>query len=217
MATRQILASLGKSYEKNTGMSVAIQAMGGVDAARAVRDGQPTDIVVLASDVMAKLETEGFIVSGSIVGIARSGMAVAVRAGTPHPDISSAASVKLAIAAAHRVGYSTGPSGDHLLKLCEKWGFSNTGQLIKAPPGIPVASLVAQSQADLGFQQLSELMHVQGVEIVGSLPPEIQAETVFAAGIAVASKQAEEARALISFLASPGSAGVKRDQGMDPA
>lgn len=217
MATRQILSALSKSYEEKTGKSVAIEAMGGVDAARAVREGQPTDIVILASDVMARLETEGFIVSGSITGIARSGMAIAVRAGTPHPDIASAASVKLAISAAQRIGYSTGPSGDHLLQLCETWGLLDSGRMVKAPPGVPVASLVAQGQADLGFQQLSELMHVPGIEIVGPLPPEIQAVTVFAAGIAATSKQPEEARALISFLASQDTAIVKRDQGMDAA
>lgn len=217
MATRQILSALSKSYEEKTGKSVAIEAMGGVDAARAVREGQPTDIVILASDVMARLETEGFIVSGSITGIARSGMAIAVRAGTPHPDIASAASVKLAISAAQRIGYSTGPSGDHLLQLCETWGLLDSGRMVKAPPGVPVASLVAQGQADLGFQQLSELIHVPGIEIVGPLPPEIQAVTVFAAGIAATSKQPEEARALISFLASQDTAIVKRDQGMDAA
>ena len=217
MATRQILGALGKRYEEKTGNSIAIRAMGGVDAARDVRAGQPTDIVILASDVMSKLEAEGFILAGSIKGIARSGMAIAVRAGTPHPDISSADAVRQAIAAAQKVGYSTGPSGDHLLQLCEKWGLSDAGRLIKAPPGIPVASLVAQGQADLGFQQLSELLHVPGIEIVGPLPPEIQTVTVFAAGVAVASTQPEEAKALIAFFAAQEGADTKRAQGMDPA
>ena len=217
MATRQILTALSQRYEEKTGQSVAIQAMGGVDAARAVREGQSTDIVILASDVMTKLQTEGFIAAGSIQGIARSGMAIAVRAGTPHPDIASAGAVRQAIAAAQKIGYSTGPSGDHLIRLCETWGLADAGRLVKAPPGIPVASLVAQGQADLGFQQLSELMHVQGIEIVGPLPPEIQATTIFAAGIATASRQPEDARALIAFFASPDTADVKRAQGMDPA
>ncbi len=217
MATRQILAMLNKRFEEKTGKTVAIQAMGGVDAARVVREGQATDLVILASDVLSKLEAEGFILAGSIKGIARSGMAIAVRAGTSHPDISSADAVRKAIAAAQKVGYSTGPSGDHLLQLCANWGLSDPDRLIKAPPGIPVASLVAQGQADLGFQQLSELLHVPGIEIVGPLPTEIQTVTIFAAGVAASSDQPEEARALISFLASPDGADVKRAQGMDPA
>jgi molybdate transport system substrate-binding protein len=215
MATRQILTALTKRFEEKTGKTVAIQAMGGVDAARAVREGKPTDLVILASDVMTKLEAEGLIVAGSIAGLARSGMAIAVRAGTPHPVISSAEAVRKAIAAVPKVGYSTGPSGDHLLGLCAKWGLGDGERLVKAPPGIPVASLVAQGQADLGFQQLSELMNVPGIEIVGPLPPEIQSVTIFAAGIAASSTQPEEARALIAFLASAEGADVKRAQGMD--
>ena len=217
MATRQILTALSKRFETRTGHTVTIQAMGGVDAARLVRDGQGTDIVILASDVMSKLEAEGFIVAGSIKGVARSGMAIAVRSGTPHPDISSAEGVRKAIAAATHVGYSTGPSGDHLLRLCDGWSLSDGGRMVKAPPGVPVASLVAQGQADLGFQQLSELLHVPGIEIVGPLPPEIQSVTIFSAGVASASKQQEGARALIAFFAADDGADVKREQGMDPA
>jgi molybdate transport system substrate-binding protein len=216
MATRQILAALGKAYEAKTGVSVAIEAMGGVDAARAVREGRQTDVVVLASDVMQKLEDEGFLVAGSVVGMARSGMAIAVRSGTRHPDISSAEAVRAAIAAAATVGYSTGPSGDHLVRLCEGWGLAD-GRLVKAPPGVPVASFVAQGKADLGFQQLSELLHVPGIEIVGPLPADIQTVTTFAAGIAKTSQQADAARAMIAAFAAPGSADAKRAQGMDPA
>lgn len=217
MATRQILSALGKRYQEKTGRSVAIDAMGGVDAARAVRNGQLMDVVILASDAMSKLEADGFIIPGSVVGIARSGMAIAVPAGTPHPDLRTSEDVRRAIAAANKIGYSTGPSGDHLLQLCEKWGLSDASRMIKAPPGVPVASLVAQGQADLGFQQLSELLHVPGIEIAGPLPSDIQAVTIFSAGISRTSKQSEEARELISFLASPEGDGVKRDQGMDPA
>ena len=216
MATRQILAALCKRFEEKKGASVSIEAMGGVDAARVVREGRATDVVILASDVMSRLEAEGFIVAGGVTGIARSLMGIAVRAGTPHPDISSADAVKRVVAAAPRVGYSTGPSGDHLLRLCEQWGLSEGDRLVKAPPGIPVASLVAQGKADLGFQQLSELMNVQGVEIVGPLPPEIEAVTVFAAGVAVASRQAEATRAFIDFLASRDGDDVRRAHGMDP-
>ena len=214
MATRQILGALTKRYEEKSGNSVAIQAMGGVDVARAVRAGQASDLVILASDVMSKLEAEGFILAGSIKGIARSGMAIAIRAGTPHPDIASADAVRQAISSVQKVGYSTGPSGDHLLQLCDKWGL-NDAQLIKAPPGIPVASLIAQGQADLGFQQLSELMNVAGVDIIGPLPPEIQAVTIFAAGVSATSTQPDVARALIDFLTSEDGAAVKRDHGME--
>ncbi|HVV95174.1 MAG TPA: substrate-binding domain-containing protein, partial [Hyphomicrobiales bacterium] len=162
---------------------------------------------------------EGHVLAGSVKGFARSGMAIAVRAGAPQPDISSEDAVKRAVAAAGKVGYSTGPSGDHVLKLCERWGIlpSGAGRLVKAPPGVPVGSLVAKGEVDLGFQQLSELLHEPGIAIVGPLPPDIQAVTVFAAGVSRTSPQPEETRALIAFLASPEAEDDKRAQGMEGA
>lgn len=218
MATRLILGELAQRYEAKAGVKVSIRAMGGVDAAEKVRAGEAVDIVILASGPMKKLEAEGHIAAGSIKGFTRSGMAIAVRAGAPRPDIGDEAAVKRAVLEAKRVCYSTGPSGDHLLQLCAKWGVAaDDGRLVKAPPGVPVGSFVAQGEADLGFQQLSELIHVKGVEVLGPLPPEIQNVTVFAAGVASASRRPDETAALIAYLASPETEGVKREQGMEPA
>jgi molybdate transport system substrate-binding protein len=218
MATRLILGELAERYEAASGALVAIKSMGGVDAARLVREGEATDIVILASGPMAKLEAEGHIVSGSIRGFARSGMAIAVPAGAQRPDIGDEDAVRRAVFAAKTVCYSTGPSGDHLLQLCERWGLpADTDRLLKAPPGVPVGSLVAQGRADLGFQQLSELINIPGIEVVGPLPPEIQAVTVFAAGVASTSAQPAQTQDLIAYLTSPETDAVKRDQGMEPA
>jgi molybdate transport system substrate-binding protein len=218
MATRLILGELGQRYEAAKGVQVAIQSMGGVDAARRVREGEATDIVILASGPMAKLEAEGHLVAGSVKGFTRSGMAIAVRAGAPRPDIGSEAAVKAAVMAARKVCYSTGPSGDHLLQLCTGWGIAaEDPRLVKAPPGVPVGTFVADGKADLGFQQLSELIHVQGIEVLGPLPPEIQNVTVFAAGVATMSQQPQATAALIAYLASPETAEVKQAQGMEPA
>jgi molybdate transport system substrate-binding protein len=218
MATRLILGELAARYEAKAGVKAEIRAMGGVDAAEKVRAGEAVDIVILASGPMKKLEAEGHLVAGSIRGFTRSGMAIAVRAGAPRPDIGSEEAVKRAVLAAGKVCYSTGPSGDHLLQLCAKWGVAaDDGRLVKAPPGVPVGSFVAQGEADLGFQQLSELIHVKGIEVLGPLPPEIQNVTVFAAGVASVSKQPDATAALIAYLASPETEAVKREQGMEPA
>ena len=219
MATRAILGDLCRRYQEASGLEVAIRSMGGVDAAKLVRAGEVTDVVVLASSVMGQLEAEGHILADSIRGFTRSGMAIVVPAGAPHPDISNEEAVRRAVGAARKVGYSTGPSGDHLLQLCTKWGLLPDGadRLVKAPPGVPVGSLVAQGDADLGFQQLSEFLGVEGIEIVGPLPPEIQAVTVFAAGVCGASSRPDDARDLIAYLASPETADVKRQHGMEPA
>lgn len=216
MATRLILGELAERYQAAFDVEVHIQSMGGVDAAKLVRAGEATDTVILASGVMNALEAEGHIQLGSIRGFTRSGMAIAVRTGAAHPDIGDEDAVRRAVSAAGKVCYSTGPSGDHLLRLYEKWGLPHTG-LLKAPPGVPVGSLVAQGEADLGFQQLSELIHVPGLVVVGPLPPAIQFVTVFAAGVCTASAQPHETQALIDYLISPETVAVKRAQGMEPA
>jgi molybdate transport system substrate-binding protein len=219
MATRQILAALARRYEDKTGTPIAIKPMGGVDAAKRVRAGEEMDIVVLAGNVMAKLEEEGHILAGSVAPFARSGMAIAVRAGAPHPRIDSEDAVRRAVSAAGRIGYSTGPSGDHVLKLAERWEILPGGadRFVKAPPGVPVGSLVAKGEVELGFQQFSELLHEPGIEVAGPLPPEIQNVTVFAAGIARTSLQSDETRALIRFLVSAEAEDAKRAQGMEGA
>ena len=192
--------------------------MGGVEAAKLVRAGEPADIVVLASKVMESLEAEGHIAKGSRMDFARSEIAIAVPAGSPRPGVESEEAVRQAMAGARRVCYSTGPSGDHLKALCEKWGLSESvvGRALVAPPGVPVASLVARGDADLGFQQLSELIGQPGIEIVGPLPPEIQAVTVFSAGVSKGSADREAAHAFVAYLASAETRDAKRRYGMEP-
>ena len=218
MATRRILADLARDYELRKEIAVEIRSMGGVEAAKLVRAGEPADIVVLASKVMESLEAEGHIAKGSRMDFARSEIAIAVPAGSPRPGVENEEAVRQAMARARRVCYSTGPSGDHLKALCEKWDLSESvvGHALVAPPGVPVASLVARGDADLGFQQLSELIGQPGVEIVGPLPPEIQAVTVFSAGVSKASGDREAAHAFVAYLASAETRDAKRRHGMEP-
>ena len=137
----------------------------------------------------------------------------------PRPNVRDEESVRQAILDARRICYSTGPSGDHLLQLWERWGIAETvsQRALQAPPGVPVGTLVAEGEADLGFQQLSELMHVPGIEILGPLPPEIQSVTVFTAGVSGMSLQPEKAQALLAYLTSPQAEAPKRQYGMEPA
>jgi molybdate transport system substrate-binding protein len=219
MATRQILADLFESYEQRTGRRVAIRSMGGVEATRMVRAGEPADVIVLASKVMEQLEAEGHLISGSRVEFARSGIAIAVRSGARQLNVSDEESVKQAILEAPKICYSTGPSGEHLKRLWERWGIAGSvsQRALQVPPGVPVGTVVARGDADLGFQQLSELLHVPGIEIIGPLPPEIQAVTVFSAGVSNTSSQREEARALVAYLTSPEADAAKRQHGMEAA
>jgi molybdate transport system substrate-binding protein len=142
-----------------------------------------------------------------------------VAAGAARPAIGSEAAVRDAILAARSIGYSTGPSGAHLTRLFERWGIAGTiaPRIVQAPPGVPVGALIARGEVELGFQQTSELMHLPGIEVLGALPPGIQATTVFAAAICTASGQKEAARALLAFLTSTQAEPAKRAHGMEPA
>jgi molybdate transport system substrate-binding protein len=219
MATRHILADLVRDYERLKGIKVEIRSMGGVEAAKLARAGEPTDVVALASKVMEGLEAEGHIAKGSIRGFARSEIALAVLAGSRRPALDNENTVRQAMIEARRLCYSTGPSGDHFKLLCDKWGLADSvlARALKAPPGVPVATLVANGDADLGIQQLSELVGQAGIEVVGPLPAEIQAVTVFAAGVSTTSTEPEAASALVAYLASAETQGVIRRHGMEPA
>ncbi|NCT96070.1 MAG: ABC transporter substrate-binding protein [Comamonadaceae bacterium] len=218
MATRQVLAELTGAYTARAGQAVAIESVGGVDAAKRVAAGEAFDVVILASDAIDKLIAAGHLQAGR-VDLVRSGVAACVREGAPAPDLSSEASVKAALLAADKISYSTGPSGVALQKLFERWGIAEAmaAKTVQAPPGVPVASLVAKGEVALGFQQLSELLHVPGIAIVGGLPEPIQIVTVFSAGIPVNAPRAEAVRALLAFMTSPEAAEAKRRQGMSPA
>jgi molybdate transport system substrate-binding protein len=219
MATRQVLAELADAYRQRAGQAVLFESVGGVDAAKRVAAGEAFDLVVLASDAIAKLTASGHIVAGSSVDLVRSGVALAVRAGAPLPDLSSEAAVRAAVLAAPRISCSTGPSGVALAQLFERWGVADEikARLVTPPPGVPVGSLVASGQVDLGFQQLSELIHLEGIAVVGPLPPAIQITTTFSAGVCAASAQPHAVRELLAYMASPQADAAKRRQGMAPA
>ena len=219
MATRALLADLAATYQAQHGVAVLMTSVGGVDAAKRIQAGEAFDVVVLASDAIDRLISSGQVVAGSRVDLVHSGVAVAVPAGAAQPDISSEDAVGKTVLAARKIGYSTGPSGVQLAKLFARWGIADAVQArtVQAPPGVPVGALVARGEVDLGFQQLSELLHVPDIKIVGPLPPAIQINTTFSAGLCVVSSQAAVVRALLVFLTSPASAAAKTKQGMDPA
>jgi molybdate transport system substrate-binding protein len=149
----------------------------------------------------------------------RSSIALAVASGAPRPAIENESALRDAVRRARTVGYSTGPSGVHLLSLMKRWGFTgkDAPRLVQTPPGIPVGTLIARGEVDLGFQQLGELMHEPGVDVVGLLPSGAQAVTVFAAAVCTASFRAACAKQFLAFLASPQTTAVKLRLGMEAA
>ena len=219
MATRGLLAELCAGYSKRSGVAVAVEAVGGVDAARRVAAGEPFDVVFLAADAIARLAAAGKVDAAGQVALVNSCVAAAVPAGAARPDLSTEAAVRQAVLAAPRIAYSTGPSGVALLALFQRWGIAEPlkERLLQAPPGVPVGSLLARGEAALGFQQLSELIGQPGIELLGPLPEAIRIDTVFCAAPCTSSRQPEAVHALLAFLASPGCDEAKRRHGMAPA
>jgi molybdate transport system substrate-binding protein len=219
MATRQVLNDLACAYEAQSGQRVAIVSVGGVAAVRRIEAGEAFDIVVLASDAIDRLAASGHVDAASRVRIARSGVAIAVKAGARRPAIDDEAAVREAVLAARTIGYSTGPSGVYLTRLFERWGIAQriASRIVQAPPGVAVGALIARGEVELGFQQLSEMIGVEGIDVLGMLPPAIQTLTVFEGAIGANASASKDARAFLAFLDSPDAGATKMRHGMEPA
>jgi molybdate transport system substrate-binding protein len=219
MATRELLNELTSQYERATAQPVIAEAAGGVDVAKRVRAGEAVDVVVLSSTAIDSLVAAGSLLPESRVDLVESGVAIAVRAGASQPDVTSESALKQAVLSAKTLSYSTGPSGVYLEKLFERWGILQQirGRIVVPPPGVPVGSLVAGGTVELGFQQLSELMTLPGITVIGPLPPEIQTITIFSGGISAGCDRPESGRALLDYMASPSMSSIKKRHGMDAA
>jgi len=218
IATKQLLADLVAQFQQSHSQEVLVESAGGVDVAKRVQAGEAFDAIVLAANVIDKMTESGHIVAGSRVDLAESGVYVAVRAGATHPDIGSEDALKQAVLAARTVGYSTGPSGVYLTQLFERWGIADQirNRCVQSKPGVPVGTLIAKGEVELGFQQLSELMNLPDIDIIGPLPAAVQILTTFSAGVATASTQADAVRKLLAFMAGADTAEIKRKNGMGP-
>ncbi len=218
MATRQLLVELGASYSASAGTAVDFIAVGGVDAARRVQAGEHFDVVVLAADALDGLIAAGHLRADSRRALVDSAVAIAVPAGVPAPDIGSEAALRRCVLTARRIGYSTGPSGAALLRLFERWGLGETlaERLLQARPGVPVGGLLASGEVDIGFQQLSELQGLDGVQVLGGMPPGLEIVSAFVGAAGSGSDRAEAAQALLDFMAAPAHAALKRRHGMLP-
>jgi molybdate transport system substrate-binding protein len=180
--------------------------------------GEPVDVVILVGESLEKLVQEGKVVASSRTDLARSLMGAAVRSGAPKPDISNVEAFKRALANAKSIAFSDSASGVYIQNvLYKQLGISDE---IKAKskmiPADPVGEVVARGDADLGFQQISELIPVKGIDIVGPIPAEIQKVTIYRAGLAAGAKEPEAGAALIRFLAAPSAAPAIKQSGMEP-
>jgi molybdate transport system substrate-binding protein len=217
MAPREVLAELATCCARDLSQPLVTDAAGGVDVAKRVQADEAVDIVVLASNAVDKLISQGKLGIGSRVDLMKSGIGIAGRTGSSRYDISSEDSVKKAVIGARNLSYSTGPSGTYLQQLFERWGILQTikDKIVVPSPGVPVGTLVATGECELGFQQMSELMNLPGIDVLGPLPPSIQILTVFSGGISNGCRTPEAARQVLDYMASPAAAELKRRYGME--
>ena len=212
MATRALLAELAAAGST----PVRVESVGGVDAAKRVAAGETFDVVVLASDAIDRLLAAGHLAAGSKVDLVRCDVAIAVPDGAQRPSVADEAGLRAAVSAASRIALSTGPSGTALVKRFERWGLADAvrDRLVQAPPGVPVGRLLAEGQADIGFQQLSELLGLSGIAVLGTMPPGLEIVTTFSAACCVAGRGRAEVQPLLARWRSAATDEMKHRHGM---
>jgi molybdate transport system substrate-binding protein len=218
VAIRRAYLELVPEFERASGLAVVTAWVPTLEIIRRLQDGEAFDLVIMASNNIDDLIGDGKLVPGSRVDLATCGVGVAVRAGSPKPDIGSADALKRALLQAKSIAYSTGPSGVYLADLFRRMGIADAiGPKVAAVHGEPVGDVVARGDAEIGFQQVCELLPVQGIEFIGPLSPDIQQITIFSGALRPHAKTPEGVKALTAFLTAPAAAAVFRKTGMEPA
>ena len=214
---------LAPQFEKATGNTVITSygpSMGNTENAIPVRlaRGEPADVLIMVGDALGVMISKGLADAGSRVDLVRSPIGMVVRAGAPKPDISTPEALKATLLAAKSVAYSDSASGGYVgTELFKKLGIASEMEgKARMIPADPVAGVVAHGDAELGFQQISELLPIPGADLVGPLPPELQKITIFSAALTKEAKAREQGKALIDFLASPAAAPALVKSGMEP-
>ena len=215
--------ALVPEFERATGHKVLTAygpSMGRTTNAIPIRleRGEPADVLIMVGYALDNLAKEGKVIPDSRVELVKSPIGVAVKSGTPKPDISTSDALKRALLAVKTIAYSDSASGVYVsTEMFDKLGITDAMKdKARKIPATPVGEIVARGDAEIGFQQVSELKPVEGIDIVGPLPDELQKITVFSAGIASVSKEPDASKALIRFLASPAARGEIIKSGMDP-
>ena len=202
-------------FEAATGHKVAVSyGLAAVLRTKFV-EGTPADVLILTAPLVEDLVKQGKVAADSKKDVARSGVGVAVKAGTPKPDIATPEALKAAVLAARSIGFSReGASGVAFAKVLERLGIAEQVRAKYKDTGTRAGEMLAAGEIDLAAAQIPELLAVRGVEVVGPLPAELQTVTIFAVGIASGAQDLAAARALIDFLASPQAAPVYKAKGL---
>jgi molybdate transport system substrate-binding protein len=202
---KSVLLELVPEFERTTGSKVVVTWGSANGLLKELETGTGGDLAILTAEAIDGLIVRGKVIAGSRIDLARSGIGIAVRKGASKPDIASPDALKRALLAAKSVAHSkTGMSGIYFPTVLERLGIADEmkGKIVMPEPGTPVGEVVAKGEAEIGVQQISELLPIAGIDVVGPLPPTLQKITTFSAGLLAAAKEQEIAAALVKFLAT---------------
>ena len=218
-AMREVLEELVPMFERASGHKVAVSFQSGAVLPVKVKEGAQADLVVTTPETIGDLVKEGKVVAGTRADFVLSGAGVAVRAGAPKPDISTPEAFKAALLAAKSVGYSQGPSGVHFMATMVRLGIADQikAKGVVPPLGQRVGALIAKGDAEIGVQQVTELLLIPGIDFVGPLPKELQANIIYATATPSTAKEKEATAALVKFISSEPALPIIRKLGLEPA
>ena len=216
---KEVYLEVVPQFEQKSGHTVATTWSGSADIKKRMAAGEVYDVVIVSGPDIDAFIKQGNMVAGSRIDLMKSGIGVGAPAGAAKPDISSGEALKRTLLAAKSIGYSTGPSGTYMASLFERMGIADQvkSKLKQTPSGVRISTLITSGEAEIGFHQISELIHELGVDYLGPLPADVQRITVWSAGIHGRSSQPEAAKALIESLAAPTSAPAIKKHGMEPS
>jgi molybdate transport system substrate-binding protein len=215
---REAYTDLLPGFETSAGHRVTTIWGGVNEVAKRVADGEMADIVILPAAQIDDLIRRGKLAPETRVDVAKSSIGVAIRMGAPKIDAASSDGIRKALLAAKSIAYSSGPSGVHMADVIEKWGLAAElkAKIKISPPNTPVGVMIERGDAEIGFQQVSELVRIKGIDYLGALPAEIDEVTVFSAAVHRNASASDAAKALVRYLSAPEAAPVIRRTGMDP-
>ena len=223
-----VMEDLEPKFERATGHKLAITFGNLGSAVKRVQSGETFDVVIIPRPGIDGFLKDGKAEAGNVSVVARSSIGVVVRKGAPRPDISSPEALKRTLLAAKSIAYSDpargGPAGAHFAKVLDRLGIANEMKAKTIFPNVPdpvppvtVGLMVANGEAEIGVNQIQELVPVVGIEVVGPLPGDLESSVVFAAVVMAGTRNVEASQALVNFLRTPEAAAVIKAKGLEPA
>lgn len=218
-ATKEVIVELVPQFEKNSGHKVSITWTGSANIKKRIAAGEVYDLVIVDGPLIDAFSNEGKVANGSRTDLMKSGVGAAVRAGAAKFDIGSGEALKKTLLAAKSIGYSSGSSGTYMVSLVERMGIADQvkPKMKQVPSGVRIGTMIESGEVDIGFQQISELIHEKGVDYLGPLPADIQKITIYSVGLHTRAKEPEAAKALVKALTGPEAVPAIKQHGMEPS